>query len=398
MNITSPGTYPAGTYVLQNDITVSSGDGLAFTGPAALDLNGFTVSTSQNGNAWDYGVKFLGANSSISNGAVTGFRVGVKFEGDGSSSVDVDYSRNRYFGVWIEADNVTVTGGEISEIDGVTDEGYAIGVQCNGHGCVVDGVLFQELYPQSGFPGGGVNECVGVNFSAQSASGTFINSTILNTLYGQSTIGVFASGGNGHHIENITTINVMKPVQISMYQPYNTVTNIHAGFEYGQTTGISGELFSETLDTVFGNIATATLKVRIKASEMSAVAGTQTRLVLHASGVEPLQVSGIYIGHAATGASASSLTQLKFGGASGTVIPVSGSAATDWSSFVWDGTSDVIVSFYSGTDSAKDLVPAKDSTPHSTFRKLASDAASATATGYTEYPGYLSAVGKIEVQ
>ena len=149
MNITSPGTYSAGSYTLLNDISVSSGNGLVFTGPATLDLNGFTVSTSQTGDVWDYGVKFEGDNSSISNGSVTGFRVGARVDGDNSSSINVDYSGNRYMGIQVEGDGFNIAGGEASDIAGVTDENYAIGVQLgNCTGCSVSGVTFRNLAPQ----------------------------------------------------------------------------------------------------------------------------------------------------------------------------------------------------------------------------------------------------------
>ena len=387
-NITSPGTYGAGTYTLQNDISVSSGDGLVFTGTATLDLNGHSVISTETGNGVGFGVKFQGNNSTISNGSISGFWAGVRFEGDNSSSTGVDYSA-RYIGVMVEADDVTITGGVISDIGGVTNSKYAIGVNSNGDGTVVSGVTFTNIYAQDV---SGVGEGLAVNFSANSSNGTLLNGSFSNDNLEQDTIGVFASGE--HTITGFSMHNIFRPVH-SSGAPSNvsdvTVT-------YSMSPGNPGEVFSAVLSEIFGNMAGKTIKIRIKASELTQVTGTQTRLTLHAGSIEPFEIDSIYIGHATSGASASSLTQLKFGGSAGTVIPTGESVVTDWSSFVWDGTSDIIVSIHAGSDASQDMMPAKSGTIHTTYLKNASEASQASVTGYYAYPGYLSAVGKIEVQ
>lgn len=219
-DISSSGEYGPGTYMLTNDITVSSGDGLVFTGPAKVDLNGYTISTSQTGNTWDYGIRFLSDNSEISNGSVRNFRVGLKATG-AFKSINVDYSA-RYIGVLIEADNSAILGGTIHEIGGVTDEKYAVGVNCNAANCLVSGVTFKNIYAQSGYQGSSAGEGVAVNFSASSTSGRLANCSFFNDELRQETIGIFASGE--HDISGFFMHNIFRPVHSS--GPLSSVSNV----------------------------------------------------------------------------------------------------------------------------------------------------------------------------
>ncbi|MBI4079782.1 hypothetical protein HY414_00950 [Candidatus Kaiserbacteria bacterium] len=211
--ITSAGSYGGGDYKLGANITVA-GDALTFGGEAKLDLNGYTIRDTTTGNVWTYGVTGNGKltlyDSSGGLGKVTGFRVGVKLNGANSKIIGVNLSGNRYMGVWVEGSGSKIIGGEMSNIDGVTDELYAIGVQVGTATDVeVSGVLFRNLYAQSGYTGAAAGEGLPVNFSASSARGIMRYNVAVNDEPRDHTYGVFASGSSGgkHTIEYNTFVN-----------------------------------------------------------------------------------------------------------------------------------------------------------------------------------------------
>lgn len=230
--ITDPGSYGGGDFKLGADVVVDRGNGLVFTETANLDLNGFTIKTNQTGNPWDFGIIMNGPSSTVSNGNVNGFRVGAKFSGAASASYNVNYSRSRYIGVLIEADDVAVTGGVIGEIGGVSDELYAIGVQCNARKCDVSGVTFNNIYPQKDYRGSEAGEGLAVNFSASSDSGRLSACSFSNEEYLGHTTGVFAAGGGNHRIEGFTLRNVFLPVQISLKAPASTVRGTNSIYDF----------------------------------------------------------------------------------------------------------------------------------------------------------------------
>ncbi len=81
-NIAACGTFGAGSYTVINNISSAGINCLIFNaGPVTLDLNGFTVSGSGNGN----GVLATGiANVSVRNGTIKGFARGVFANGAGA--------------------------------------------------------------------------------------------------------------------------------------------------------------------------------------------------------------------------------------------------------------------------------------------------------------------------
>lgn len=205
--ISTPGTYGGGEYVLSAPIVGS----LVFTGSAKVDLRGFTVDIGGSGNAWDYGVIMQGAGSilgdSLGGSKVTGGRVGVKLEGSGSRIKGVDLSGNRYFGAWLAADDCEVIGGIIGSIGGVSDEAYAMAVQCDHANPVVKDVRISEIYPQAGYTGASPGEGLSVNFSASCVNGTMERCVVRNNIVATHTYGVFAGHGGGHKIADNQIIN-----------------------------------------------------------------------------------------------------------------------------------------------------------------------------------------------
>lgn len=237
--ISAAGTYGPGTYKLAGNI---SGE-LIFTGPAKLDLGGFTVNRGGSGNAWDYGVIMQGTGSVIYNGAVTGARVGVKLEGAGSKIVGIDLSQNRYMGAWLAAASCEVIGGKCGNIGGVTDEKYAIGIQCDASAPVVRGVRFDEMYPQTGYVGSGAGEGLPVNFAATSVGGLMEACVAINSQAVVNTYGCFAGSGGSHKIRN----NIFRNF-------WRGVTHASAG-----TPEITGNLF--TTDKHIAGAAAASCEV-----------------------------------------------------------------------------------------------------------------------------------------
>lgn len=148
--ISAPGAYDAGDYELASNISISSGNALAFTGAATLDMKGHHVTTSATGNAWDVGIEGddLTLKDTIGGSKISGFRVGAKIMGTAFVQ-GIDLSANRYMGLWIIGDNGIIESNHISSIGGVTDEPYAIGVQVGGTGNLVINNSFGEFYTDS---------------------------------------------------------------------------------------------------------------------------------------------------------------------------------------------------------------------------------------------------------
>ncbi|WP_425404477.1 hypothetical protein [Hwanghaeella sp.] len=222
--VSGAGTYSGGEYQLVADILLEQGDGVVFTGPALLDLHGYKIKTDQTGNAAGYGVRFLAPSSSIKNGQVSGFWAGVRFDGDNSSIENVDISA-RYMGVQIEGNNVTVRGGSISDISGVTNARYAIGVQVNGENCKILDVEFRNIYAQANYLGKEAGEGVAVNFSSRSKNCILSRGSYRNERYEGATIGVFAAGEGGHLIDQFEMVNIFEPLQIARTNPPTRVIN-----------------------------------------------------------------------------------------------------------------------------------------------------------------------------
>ncbi|QDP66029.1 MAG: hypothetical protein GOVbin631_90 [Prokaryotic dsDNA virus sp.] len=454
--ISSSGTYGSGTYKLSQDIA----GGLVFTGTAFLDLAGHTVDVGGGGNAWNYGVIAQGSNSivgdSIGGGKVTGARVGIKLEGDGSEIVNIDLSGNRYIGAWLAAANCSVIGGKCGSIAGVTDEKYAIGIQCDSSSPVVYGVQFEEMYYQAGYVGSGAGEGLPVNFAATCIGGTMERCIAINSVPQINSYGVFGGSGGGHKIKDNLFVNfwraanhasvgepeltgnvcvisedipdnngvachvgvVKRNVCIGYSRPYMDGTHEGNISVYCHIPPIvespaapdpdppveeTASIFSVAQNGKFGNVGTKTIKVRIPASVITAPSGpvTKMRLTFGGDASEPLVLSKAFIGQASESGDvwdASGLTKIQFNGSDAVTVPAAGSISSDWLDFTWDKSSDLILSVYcnDSSGSGDGLNSANPVTGASTSVSTSDVAATANASGLTSYAGYLALLTGIE--
>lgn len=236
--IRTAGVYGAGRYYLDKDIMVEKGDGLVFPSTASLDMRGYCVRTSQGGNIWDFGIRMEGGNSVLfnsrgRNGCVAGFRVGVKITGSRSKIRNVDFIQSRYMAIWVDADDVEVLGGEISELGGVSDEKYAIGIQVAAARFTLARTVFKNIYPQRTYFGDKAGEGLAVNLSAQSVNAHVSGIKFHNDNLVVDTIGIFAGSGGRHRIDNSNFFNVSKAVQMAVIGPPTTVSNVVAVYSVG---------------------------------------------------------------------------------------------------------------------------------------------------------------------
>lgn len=446
--ISAAGTYGAGEYYLSTNMTLA-GNCLTFTGPASLDLNGKTITDTTGGNAWTHGVVTQGVGSIVydskGTGKITGFRVGVKAEAS-TKLLGIDLSANRYMGAWLAAANCAVIGGRIGSISGVTDEKYAIGVQCDSPNPLVEGVIFDEIYPQAGYIGEGAGEGLPVNFAANSSSGIMRRCICVNSEALLNTYGMFGGVGGGHAVEDNIFRNFWRAVastdngsviirrnfawlhaRLAGSQGFSCIEeavsdNVAIGYDAPFSVGNlpknvsiflpavaqtpvptpTGVVLDTAIAGNFGNVDGKTIKVRINASQLSPPPGevTKIRLTLQAHADEPLAIAKCYIGKKnAVGDTydAVSLASLKVSGASAFTVPVGGQLVTDWLPFMWNKIDDLIVSFYCNGGASSDKLPAAvSSATGDTYLKNGDEAATANASGFTEYLGYLSLVTKIE--
>jgi len=458
--ISSSGTYGSGTYKLSQDIAGS----LVFTGTAFLDLAGHTVDVGGGGNTWNYGVIAQGANTvigdSVGGGKVTGARVGMKLEGAGSEIVNVDLSGNRYIGAWLAAANCAVIGGKCGSIAGVTDEKYAIGIQCDAAAPVVYGVQFDEMYCQAEYAGSGAGEGLPVNFAATCVGGTMERCIAINSVPQVNSYGVFGGSGGGHKIKNNLFVNfwraanhasvgepeltgnvcvisedladnngiachigeVKRNVCVGYSRPYMDGTHEGNVSVYCHVPPIveapadpdqapdpdppaegTGSIFSVAQNEKFGNVGTKTIKVRIPASAITAPSGSVTKMKLTFGGdaSEPLALSKAFIGHASGSGDvwdASGLTKLQFSGVDAVTVPAAGSISSDWLDFAWDKSSDLILSVYCSDSggSSDGLNSTNPVTGASTSMSTSDVAGTANASGLTSYAGYLALLTEIE--
>ncbi len=227
--ITESGNYSQGEYILWSDIKVESGHGLVFEGPATLDLNGHSIETEAAGDDWDIGVAMFGENSllfdSKGGGRITGFRVGGKFSGDRTQAIGVEFSNNRYIGIWVEGRDVHILGGMVSETSGISDEPYAFGVQVNGDNCIIENLVVKNIYVQEHYRGDADGEGVGINLASPSTGGRVKNNLIINEKASIGGYGVFGGSGGDHEVRNSTIRNFWRGISVSGEKGSRVVNN-----------------------------------------------------------------------------------------------------------------------------------------------------------------------------
>jgi len=166
------------------------------------------------------------------------------------------------------------------------------------------------------------------------------------------------------------------------------------------SAGVS-ELFSTTLTTSFGNMTGNTGRIRLHANQMAVPVGTVTsmRLKLQAHADEPFTVGACYIGKRTSDCSMTGAQAVKAAGSSTFTVPAGTSVWSDWIAMSWDKVTDLIVSVYANGGASADKMAANSGTSlGDTWLKSGNDAATESASGYTEYVGYQSMVASIEAE
>lgn len=451
--ISKPGTYGAGDYRLAGDLAVGQGAGVKFTGDATLDLNGHRIEGAASGTIGVDASRRLILHDAKGGGGIAGFRIGVSAAGARSRILGIALSA-RYIGVSLVGDDSEVIGCTIADIEGVSDEPYAVGVQIGAvSGCTVARCVIRNVYRQAEYAGTAPGEGVAVNVSSDAQRCAVRACMCTNDEARPDTIGVFVGSGAGHVIEDNMLRNFMlgvaaasdtaatidrnlvaleTPVARSLAISGKASTaraNVVAGpFDVAvaaaetagnlvtgtapripppelppkhPTAANEGTILTEALDGFLGNIGGKTARIEIKAAALTPPPGkpTRLRLMLRATPDEPFAVGAIHVGPKAPGGAAgeaAALHRLTLGGAGAFVIPTGAEAWTDWCGFEWDGRTDLIVSLYCDGRPWEDKMAARMDTEHTTHLKDGDEAGAPRAAGFVGYPGYLAAVAIIE--
>jgi hypothetical protein len=200
-NITTCGTFGAGSYVVANNISSVGIVCLRFTaGPVTLDLNGFTVSGSGITNG------ILAAaidNVTVRNGTVTGFARSVALTGKGEV-----------------VDGVQALTGTLN--------GMSVGNNSTVENCLV-----------SGHAGG-----------IQAGSGATV---VHNTLTGNTGNGIVVSDGSSVRNNNVTLSSGLSTA-IKATQNCKVVDNVIANSTFGVSTGDDSVISGNTVSGCFDGI------------------------------------------------------------------------------------------------------------------------------------------------
>jgi hypothetical protein len=164
-------------------------------------------------------------------------------------------------------------------------------------------------------------------------------------------------------------------------------------------------IFTQALDTDGGALNGLTLVQRIAAAAMTLPAGTitQMRFSFQAGNAEGLVITNAYVQHRAGAGDAYDFSttpiQILFGGSGTKTIAATTTEVSDWVTFAYDKTTDLLISFYSGGGTTNDTMRYKtglNTTNFSDYFKTANDAATVNKTGYTANAGFCVIVNKIE--
>jgi hypothetical protein len=155
----------------------------------------------------------------------------------------------------------------------------------------------------------------------------------------------------------------------------------------------------------FGNVGNATVKCEIVVADLIAPAFVPARMWITlgqlTSAGESVTFSKVFIGHKAAGGDAwdaISLTPVRFGSLDATVVEPGNTIRSDEIPFGWDRTSALVLSMFFAGGPTSDLLYARTMSNSSTHLKNSVDeAATADATAYNSFAGYLSGAVKIEV-
>jgi hypothetical protein len=212
--LVSPGVYEGGDYRLGQHIR-HSGDVFSFNGNATLDLSGWEIEDTSEGNDWTCCIQCVGTLQlfdSTGRGAVIGGRVGVKVWGADSRIAGINFRRQRYIGALMHGHRSRIADCAVIEVGGVSDELYAIGVQfSDAEDCSVIRLAGRDIYRQVNGPREKNGEGVLIAFQSDSRGGRVIDCSLRNSILRKGTMGVFLGQGGGHSISGLYTHNVLFP-------------------------------------------------------------------------------------------------------------------------------------------------------------------------------------------
>jgi len=170
--------------------------------------------------------------------------------------------------------------------------------------------------------------------------------------------------------------------------------------------GGAGVAFGDTLDADTGISSGVNYRVLIPSSELSN-SGTEIRATLQAANSTILSgnyyIDSCYIGHASTGGNAwdfdGNQVQLFFSSSSGTTISIGNEVTTDYSSFSYNNSKDLIVSVGLYTTGGSDIRK-RGSASTSVYQKASAylDAGKTAPSGYGLAGSENWGINEIEVQ
>jgi len=164
-----------------------------------------------------------------------------------------------------------------------------------------------------------------------------------------------------------------------------------------------GTLFSVALTLDSDGWSGYTGVERIAASAMTLPSGsiTKVRFRLVAAASEGITIGNAYVGHRAGSGDeydfSAAPVQVLFGGSAGVTISAGSTKTSDWATFSYNKTSDLLFAFYcSGSGSSDAPKYASGITDVADYEKIANDAATVNKTGYSTNTGYITLVDLVE--
>lgn len=165
---------------------------------------------------------------------------------------------------------------------------------------------------------------------------------------------------------------------------------------------VNGTLFSQSLTLNSNGWTGYTGVIRIPASAMALPSGSITRIRfrLQAGSTEGFTVTNMYTEHRAGSGDpydfATTPVQVLFAGSASKVIAAGTQEWSDWVTFAYDKTNDLLASFYCNGGSSSDMLSYATSTGATKYEKIANDAATVNKTGYSTASGFTSLINAIE--
>ena len=187
------------------------------------------------------------------------------------------------------------------------------------------------------------------------------------------------------------TISKINGVTKATLSKINGVTKASVSKVNGESIGTAnGTLLTQTLNTNADGQNGQTHVERVAAAAMTLPSGaiTQVRVRFEAGSTEQLTITNAYVGHRAGAGDAYDFSttpvQLLFSGAANVTIPAGTTQWSDWASFAYNKTSDMLVAYYmgGGTGADMDRYVSGLSANYDHFNKAANDAATVDKTGY----------------